>query len=138
MRYGAALVTALALLTLSACNKEKGPDCQKLVQLAGPRHLELSNAFGQSAQAPSELETQAASFEQGAKDLEALDVKDDSVKSLAREYAAVLNNAAKVRRDLAAAASALDPVAQAKVQASATSLVTEEMRVKARIDTTCR
>lgn len=120
------------------CNKEKGADCQKLVQVAGPQHASLKDAFGRSDQQPADLEAQAVAFEKGAADLEALDVKDESVKALANEYAGVLKQAAKVRRDMATSAGELDPTAAAKAQAGATSLIVEETRVKAKIDTTCR
>lgn len=130
---------ALALtLSLLACSKEKGEDCKKLVQAVGPRHAALTEAFGRSDQQPSELETQATTFEAAAKELQALDVKDEGVKALASEYAGVLTSAAKVRRDQATAGSALDPTAAAKAQAASVTLVTDEMRVKAKIDTACR
>ncbi len=126
------------VLTLDACSKEKGEDCKKLVQAVGPQHAALAEAFGRSDQQPSELETQATSFEAAAKQLEALDVKDEGVKALASEYAGVLGTAAKVRRDQATAGTALDPAAAAKAQAAAVGLVTDELRVKAKIDTACR
>ncbi|MBI2388016.1 MAG: hypothetical protein HYV09_00235 [Deltaproteobacteria bacterium] len=131
------IVLAFVLVALG-CNKEKGADCQKLLQVAGPQHASLREAFGRSDQQPSDLEAQAVAFEKGAADLEALDVKDESVKAIATEYAGVLKQAAQVRRDMAASAGALDPAAAAKAQAGATSLIVEETRVKAKIDTTCR
>lgn len=134
MRAGYVVIALL----LAACSKEKGADCTKLVQTAGPQHAALSDAFGQSGQSPADLETQAVAFEKGADELNALDVKDETVKSIATEYAGVLTKAAGIRRDMAAAANALDPTAAAKVQANATSFMVEETRVKAKIDTTCR
>ncbi len=127
-----------AIVSLFACKKEQGADCQNLVQTAGPQHAALAEAFGRSDQAPEELEKQAASFEKGAADLAALDLKDETVKSIASDYANILTKAAKIRRDLAAAASAMDPASAAKAQAGATSFMVEETQVKVRIDTTCR
>jgi len=120
------------------CSKDRGPDCQKLVQTVGPLHASLTEAFGRSDQTPADLETQALGFEKGAADLQALDVKDETVKAIASEYSGVLTQAAKVRRDMAAAGGALDPTAAGKAQASATTLLMDETRAKARIDTTCR
>jgi hypothetical protein len=128
----------LAFVSLVACKKEQAADCQKLVQTAGPQHAALSEAFGNSSAPPEELEKQAAGFEKGAADLTALDVKDETVKSIATDYANILTKAAKIRRDIAAAASGMDPTAAAKAQAGATSFMVEETQVKARIDMTCR
>lgn len=132
------LLAIVLLLAAPGCNKEKGQDCQKLVQTAGPLHASFREAFGRSDQQPTELETQAVAFEKGATALEALDVKDETVKGIASEYAGVLTQAAKVRREMAGAADGLDPVAAGKAQASATTLLMDETRAKARIDTTCR
>lgn len=134
MRIGYALIA----LSLVACSKEKSADCTKLVQTAGPQHAALSEAFGRSDQSPADLETQAVAFEKGAADLTALDLKDETVKGIATDYAAVLTKAAAIRRDMATAAGALDPTAAAKAQANATTFMVEETRVKARLDTTCR
>lgn len=120
------------------CSKEKGSDCQKLVQFVGPQRQALSESFGQSNQTPTELETLAATYDKTAADLNALDLKDESVKQVASDYAVIFSKAAKIRRDQAAAGGALDPAAAAKSQASATTFVVEEMRIKARLDTTCR
>lgn len=132
------LLAIVLVVTALGCNKDKGPDCQKLVQTAGPLHASLTEAFGRSDQQPDALETQAVAFEKGAADLNALDVKDETVKSIASEYAGVLVQAAKVRRDMATAAGGLDPTAAAKAQAGATTLLMDETRAKAKIDTTCR
>jgi len=128
----------VAVLSLLACRKEQNADCQKLVQTAGPQHAAVAAAFGNSSAPPDQLETEAASFEKGAADLAALDLKDDTVKGIATDYASVLTKAAQIRRDQAAAAGSMDPAAAAKAQANATSFMVEETRVKARIDTTCR
>lgn len=133
-----ALLAIGLLVGLLGCNKDKGPDCQKLVQTAGPLHASLTEAFGRSDQQPDALEAQAVAFEKGATDLGALELKDESVKALATEYAGVLTAAAKVRRDMATAAGGLDPAAAAKAQAGATTLMMDETRAKAKIDTTCR
>ena len=130
----------LAMVLLSAalgCSKERGQDCTKLVQTAGPLHATFLEVFGRSDQSPTELEAQAVAFEKGAADLTALDVKDDTVKSIATDYAGLLGQAAKARRDMAAASGALDPSAAAKAQVAATNLVVEETRVKAKMNTTC-
>jgi hypothetical protein len=127
-----------AVMTLFACKKEQSADCQKLVQTAGPQHAALSEAFGNSSASPEDLEKQAASFEKGAADLGALDLKDETVKGIATDYASILTKAAQIRRDMATAAGGMDPAAAAKAQANATSFMVEETKVKARIDTTCR
>jgi hypothetical protein len=134
MRFGYALIALLAL----GCNKERGADCTKLVQTAGPKHAALSQAFGQSNQSPADLEAEAVSYEKGAAELNALDIKDDAVKSIATDFAAILTRAAAIRRDQATAAGGLDPAAAAKAQASATTFMVDEMKVKARLDTQCR
>lgn len=131
-------VLPIVVMSLLACKKEQSADCQKLVQTAGPQHTALKDAFGQSSQPPEELEKQAVAFEKGAADLNALDVKDDTVKSIATDYANVLTKAAKLRRDMASAASAMDPTASANAQAAAASFMIEETQVKARMDATCR
>src|SRR5688572_59390 len=127
-----------AVVSLIACKKEQGADCQKLVQTAGPQHAAVSEAFGNSNASPEDLEKQAVAFEKGAADLNALDVKDETVKSIASDYANILTKAAQIRRDMATAAGAMDPASAGKVQANATAFMIEETRVKARIDTTCR
>lgn len=132
--------TLLAIVLVFAavgCSKAKGEDCQKLVQTAGPLHASFLEAFGRSDQQPSELETQAVAFDKGAADLGALQFKDDNIKAIATEYAGLLTQAAKVRRDMAAAAGALDPAAAAKSQVGATNLMVDETRVKAKMNTTC-
>lgn len=137
MRTLLAITLALAPALL-ACSKDKAADCQKLVQSAGPRHAAFASAFGQSDTPAETLEAEAQSFEKGAAELQALDVKDEGVKTIANEFASVLTKAAKVRRDQAAASGALDPQAAATTQAAVVSLAAEEMRVKAKIDATCR
>lgn len=132
------LLSFVFIALLTACSKERGADCQKLVQTAGPQHAALSDAFGKSGQTPEDLGAEATAFEKGAAELTALDLKDDAVKSIATDFAAMLTKAAGIRRDQAAAAGSLDPAAAAKAQASATSFMVEEMRVKARLDTQCR
>ena len=128
---------AFAGLQSSACNKEKGADCQRLVQTAGPAHSALKEAFGRSDQLPPDLEAQAESWEKTAAELKALALKDSSIQTLANEYAAVIERAAKIRRDMAAAGTALDPTAAAKSQAAATSFITDEMKAMSHIQTTC-
>jgi hypothetical protein len=134
MRFGYALILVAGL----GCSKERGADCTKLVQTAGPQHAALSQAFGRSDQSPADLETEAVSFEKGAADLNALDLKDEAVKGIATDFASMLTRAAAIRRDQAAAAGGLDPAAAAKAQASATTFMVDEMKVKARLDTQCR
>lgn len=136
MRFGYALI-AVSLVGLG-CSKERGADCTKLVQTAGPQHAALSQAFGRSDQSPSDLEAEAVAFEKGASDLTALDIKDDAVKGIATDFAGMLTRAAAIRRDQAKAAGGLDPSAAAKAQASATTFMVDEMKVKARLDTQCR
>jgi hypothetical protein len=131
------MLAIVVLLAALGCAREKNGDCQKLVQTAGPLHASFAEVFGRSDQPPSELETQAVAFEKGAADLNALDVKDETVKAIATDYAGVLTRAAAVRRDMAAAGGALDPTAAAKSQAAATSLAVDETRVKARMNATC-
>lgn len=134
MRFASFVVTFAML----ACNKERGGDCTKLVQAAGPLHSTLSTNFGNSSQTPEQLEAEAVSYEKGAADLNALDLKDDAVKGIASDFATMLTKAAKIRRDQAAAAGSLDPTAAGTAQAAATGFMVEEMRVKARLDTQCR
>jgi hypothetical protein len=129
---------SFVMLLLLGCSKERGADCTKLVQTAGPLHSTLSTNFGNSSQTPEQLEAEAVSYEKGAADLNALDIKDDTVKQISSDMATMLTKAAKIRRDQAAAAGSLDPAAAANAQAAATGFMVEEMRVKARIDTQCR
>jgi hypothetical protein len=132
------LVIAAAVVAIAACNKQRESDCRTLVQTVGPAHASLTTTLGKSDTPPETLETEAAGWEETAKTLSALDVKDEGVKTLASEYADVLRRAAKARRDLGAAAGTLDPAAQAKAQAASVALVTDETQVKAKVDAACR
>jgi hypothetical protein len=129
---------AAAFVAIAACSKQRESDCRTLVQTVGPAHASLTEALGKSGTPPEALETEAAGWESTAKSLSTIDFKDEGVKALASEYADVLRRAAKARRDLAAAATALDPANQAKAQAAAVTLVTDEMQVKAKVDAACR
>jgi hypothetical protein len=129
---------AAAFVAIAACSKQRESDCRTLVQTVGPAHASLTEALGKSDAPPEALETEAAGWESTAKSLSTIDFKDEGVKALASEYADVLRRAAKARRDLAAAATALDPANQAKAQAAAVTLVTDEMQVKAKVDAACR
>jgi hypothetical protein len=132
------LAIAAAFVAIAACSKQRESDCRTLVQTVGPAHASLTEALGKSDTPPEALETEAAGWESTAKSLSAIDFKDEGVKTLASEYADVLRRAAKARRDLAAAASAMDPANQAKAQAASVTLVTDEMQVKAKVDAACR
>ena len=131
------LPMVLVIAALGCSKAQGGGDCKTLVQTAGPLHATFAEVFGRSDQPPEALEKEAAAFDKGAADLVALDVKDDGVKAIATEYAAVLTKAAKIRRDMASSAGALDPTAAAKSQAAATQLAVEETQVKAKMNTTC-
>jgi hypothetical protein len=132
------LAIVAAFVAIAACSKQRESDCRTLVQTVGPAHASLTEALGKSDTPPESLETEAAGWEATAKALSALDLKDEGVKTLASEYADVLRRAAKARREMGAAATALDPAAQAKAQAASIGLVTDEMQVKAKVDATCR
>jgi hypothetical protein len=132
------LAIVVGFLAIAACSKQRESDCRTLVQTVGPAHASLTEALGKSDTPPDALETEAAGWESTAKSLLAVEFKDEGVKTLASEYADVLRRAAKARRDLAVAATALDPANQAKAQAAAVTLVTDEMQVKAKVDAACR
>lgn len=141
MRFASLVLLTLLGSSLGSsfgCSREKGSDCQKLVQLAGPQRAAMAEAFGQSNQSPAELEALAVSYDKTAADLSALDLKDESIKQIATDYAALFTKAAQIRRDQAAAAGSLDPAAAAKSQATSTTFVVDEMRMKARLNTTCQ
>ena len=129
---------AFVAIALFGCGKQKEADCRTLVQAVGPAHASVIEAFRRGDQEPAELETQANGWEQSAKSLRALAVKDDDVKALASDYADVLDKAAKLRRDMASSASALDPTAAAKAQAGAAEFIIDETKLKVRVDATCR
>jgi hypothetical protein len=140
MRFTVGFFIAAAASTcvvLPACSKEKGADCQKLVQMTGPAHSAVKDAFGRSDQLPADLEAQAEAWEKTAAELKALALKDSSIQAIATEYAGVLETAAKIRRDMAAAGTALDPTAAAKSQAAAAGFITDEMKAMSKIQTTC-
>jgi hypothetical protein len=134
------VMTAAALLVLgpmvTSCGMGKAADCDKLTHAANAQQETVKKAKG--SQSPSDLENMATAFENAAKGIAAVELKDEKLKQYAKSYQDVYLRAAKDCRDMAAAYKAKDVGKANKANTSFQETIAEESKIVNNINNYCQ
>ncbi len=116
----AALIVSAPFL-VAACGFGKVQECNKLIQTANAQQENVKKATDKlkASNSAGDVENMASTFENAAKAIAAVELKDEKLKQLSKDYQDMLNDAAKNCREMAAGMRAKD---QAKINKASTGL----------------
>ena len=135
----ALLTTGLGLLTTS-CGMGKVADCNKFIGEVNNQQelVKKATAKLQGSHSPSDMENIATTFENQAKALAGVELKDEKLKQYSKEYQEALNRWAKEFREAAAAQRSKDIGRLNKANTAIQSVGPEEAKIVNNINNYCQ
>lgn len=136
---GVALIVGVPALT--SCGMGKIAECNKLIQTANAQQEGLKKAttkLKDSQSNPSEIENMASTFDNSAKAIGAVELKDEKLKQLAKDYQDLLKRAGKNSRDMAAALRRKDNAAMTRASTALNTVGPDESKVVSSINDYCQ
>jgi hypothetical protein len=133
-------MSVLAMMPLSACGMGKIAECNKLIQVANAQQEVIKNATTKlgSSDDPADIENLATTMEKAGKDIAAVDLKDQKLKGMQKDYQTMLDGAAKNCRELVTAVKAKNIAGITKAKTALGNVGTEESKVVGQINAYCQ
>ncbi|PIE06027.1 MAG: hypothetical protein CSA75_01670 [Sorangium cellulosum] len=134
------MLSIVGSLTLSGCCDGKVQECNKLVTVINNNGESIKTATAKMNAAKEDtkaIEEVASTMEKAADDIKVVEVKDEELAKLSKEYEDMLRNGAKAARDMVKAASDNDLPALTKAMGEIGKVETTEAKLVNRVNQYC-
>lgn len=129
----------LAALPLGGCGMGKIAECNKFIEAANGAQEAMRKATSkvQASDDPANIESVAQAMDKAGKDITAVPLKDDKLKSYQRDYKDMLDKGAKACREMVAASRSKNLGTMKKAQRDLGAIGPQETKIVGDINGYC-